>query len=403
MASLTSFQYIAYTPQGERVQGRVDAPSEQKAEESLWKLSYTVVSLKEVQEHGGSLFGGGRIKMRDVIVFSRQLATLIESGIPIVRALQLLQEQVSSKHLGRIVGEMVADLQQGRYLSEAIANRRNAFPDIYARLIEVGERTGNLELVLRQLAIYLEKEEALVRKVRGAMAYPGFVLVLSIGVIVLMLTVALPPLMGLFESFSAELPLPTRILLGLTEFCSRYRLHILGSLLALAVAVIALARTEPGRLLFDTALLRLPLVGRVTIQGAVARMCRSMSTLLQAGLSMPEIMAMSARTQSNRIIAAALDKVRTELLQGHGLSEPMAQRKLFPGMLIQMVRVGEETGSLEANMETLAAFYEEEVDRAVAAMAGAIEPALTVFIGSLVGFVALAVIMPMYTLMGSIQ
>lgn len=403
MAATTTFQYIAYTPQGERVQGRVDASSEHKAEETLWKLNYTVISLKEVQGHGAGLFSGGRIKTRDLIVFSRQLATLIESGIPIVRALQLLQEQVSSKRLSRIVGEIIIDLQQGRYLSEAIASRHNAFPGIYPRLIEVGERTGNLELVLRQLAIYLEKEEALVRKIRGAMAYPSFVLVLAIGVVFLMLTVALPPLMGLFESFGAELPLPTRILLALTGFFSTFKFYILGVTLALVVGAVLFVRTEPGRLSFDTLLLRLPLIGRVTIQGAVARMCRSMSTLLQAGLAMPEIIAMIVRGQSNRIIASALEEVRTELLQGHGLAEPLAKRKLFPGMLIQMVRVGEETGALDSNMETLAIFYEEEVDRAVAAMAGAMEPALTLFIGGLVGFVALAVIMPMYSLMGSIQ
>ena len=403
MSAIGTFQYVAYTPQGERIQGRVDAPSEQGAEEALWKLSYTIVSLKEVQERSASLLSGGRVKTRDLIVFSRQLATLIESGIPIVRALQLLHEQIASKRLGRIVGEMIIDLQQGRYLSEAIAKRGGAFPSVYPRLIEVGERTGNLELVLRQLAVYLEKEEALVRKIRGAMAYPSFVLLLAIAVVFLMLTVALPPLMGLFESFGAELPLPTRVLLAITGFFSAYKFHILGLIATSIVGVVIALRTEPGHLLIDTALLRLPLIGRVTIQGAVARMCRSMSTLLQAGLAMPEIIAMSVRTQSNRIIASALEQVRTELLQGHGLAEPLAKRRLFPGMLIQMVRVGEETGALDSNMETLAVFYEEEVDRAVAAMAGAVEPALTMFIGGLVGFVALSVIMPMYTLMGAIQ
>ncbi len=403
MSAITTFQYIAYTPRGERVQGRVDAPSEQKAEETLWKLSYTVVSLKEVPARGAAVLGSGRVKTRDLIVFSRQLATLIESGIPILRALQLLQEQITSKRLSRLVAEMVVDLQQGRYLSEAFAKHRGAFPAIYPRLIEVGERTGNLEIVLRQLAIYLEKEEALVRKIRGAMAYPAFVLVLALGVVLLLLTVALPPLMGLFESFGAELPLPTRILLAVTDFFSAHKVAIFGGLLTVAAAGVVFVRSEPGRLLLDTALLRLPLIGRVTIQGAVARMCRSMSTLLQAGLAMPEIIAMSVRTQTNRVIASALEQVRTELLQGHGLAEPLAKRKLFPGMLIQMVRVGEETGALDSNMETLAVFYEEEVDRAVAAMAGAMEPALTVFIGVLVGFVALAVIMPMYTLMGAIE
>lgn len=397
-----AYQYVAFTSQGERIRGRVDAESESAAEGLLWKQSYTIVSLKEIQEGKGLGFGG-RIKTRDLVVFSRQLATLIESGVSIVRALYLLQEQTTNKKLRQVLGEVIIDVEQGRFFSEAIMKHKTEFPTLYGRLIEVGEHAGNLEMVLRQLAVYMEKEDALVRKVRKAMAYPSFVLVMALGVVLLMLTVALPPLMELFVSFDAELPLPTRILLALTNFFSDYKFYVLGVVVASAVGAVLFYRSGSGRLILDRTLLKIPLLGRVIVEGAVARICRSMSTLLQAGISLPEILEMAIRTQSNRIICAALEKVHSELLQGHGLSEPLAQEMLFPRMLVQMVRVGEETGSLDSNMETLALFYEEEVDRTVDALAAAMEPALTCFIGGLVGFVAVAVIMPMYSLMGSIN
>jgi len=398
-----AYQYIAVTPQGDQVRGRIEASTEDMAEQMLWKLNYTIASLKEIQEDKGVFGLKAGVKTRDLIVFSQQLATLIESGIPIIRAIHLLQEQTANKRLKEILTEVVSDLQQGRFLSEAIAKHKGIFPTLYSRLIEVGEKAGNLEMVLRQLALYMEKEDALVRKIRGALAYPSFVLVVAIGVVILMLTVALPPLMDLFKSFDAELPLPTRVLIALTDFFSTYKFFVFGGLFGVIIAAVLFFRTEPGHLLLDRTLLKVPLIGRVIIQGAVARMCRSTATLLQAGLSLPEILDMVVRTQGNRIIAAALDGVRQKMLQGHGLADPLAAEKLFPGMLTLMVRVGEETGSLDSNLQTLAVFYEEEVDRAVSAMTSAMEPALTIFIGGLVGFVAVAVIMPMYSLMGSVK
>jgi type IV pilus assembly protein PilC len=398
-----AYQYIAVTGEGRKVHGVVDAPNEGAAEEMLWGQQFTILSLREVQQKAASQLFASRIKTRDLIVFSRQLATLIESGIPLVRSLFLLKEQMSNKRFVTVLNEVTSDVQQGRFFSEAILKHQKAFPPLYGRLIEIGERAGNLEMVLRQLSVYLEKEEALVRKVRGAMSYPAFVLTLAVGVIFLMLTVALPPLMEMFLSFEAELPLPTRILIALTSFFSTYKFHIVGGIAGLIVVFLLVLRTEAGHILFDGLMIKIPLVGRIVIQGAVARMCRSISSLLQAGIALPEIMEMVIRTQGNRVISKALQQVHSELLQGHGLSDPLAQRKIFPSMLIQMVRVGEETGSLDSNMETLAGFYEDEVDRAVTAMTSALEPALTIFIGLMVGFVAVSVIMPMYSLMGAIQ
>jgi type IV pilus assembly protein PilC len=397
-----TFQYVAYTATGQKVEGQIKTSSEKSAEESLVKQNYTIVSLKEVQAKTLEILEN-RLRTRDLIVFSRQLATLIESGIPIIRALRLLQEQMPNKLFSRVMIEIISDLQQGRFFSEAILRQKRLFPTLYGRLIEVGEQTGSLEAVLRQLATYMEKEEALIHKIRAAMSYPAFVFAVAIVVVFVMLTVALPPLMEMFKTFNTELPLPTRMLIWITNAMSTNKVQILAGVGLLLGAGLLASRNESCRFTFDKLLLKVPLLGRVIIQGAVARMCRSMSSLLQAGLALPEIIEMSIRTQSNRIIVKALKAVHAELLQGHGLADPLARQKIFPGMLVQMVRVGEETGALDTNMDTLAVFYEEEVDRAVAAMAGAMEPAMTCFIGGLVGFVAVAVIMPMYSILGAIK
>lgn len=399
-----AYRYEAYTPEGERVRGRLAAPSEERAEELLWRQEYTVVSIKKARDRAGGLLPFlGKVKPTDVAVFSRQLATLIQAGIPILRSLRLLREQVPSRQLRHLLADIVVDVEQGSLLSEAILRKPNAFPTFYGRLIEIGERTGNLEAVLRQLAAYIEKEEAVSRQIRGALAYPGFVLAMAFGVVFVLLAVALPPMTDMFLSFDVRLPLPTRMLIALTGFLSTYKFHLLGAVVFFLIAAFRFARTEGGHLLLDRALLRLPVVGRLIIRGALSRMCRAMSALLRAGVPMAEIMALVIRTQGNRLIAGALVRVRDELLQGHGLADPLARQGMFPGLLIQMVRVGEETGALDDSLETLAILYEEEVDRTVSALARAVEPALTVFVGLVVGFVAISMIMPMYSLMGAIR
>ena len=399
-----AYRYEAYTPQGDRVRGRIRAPSEERAEELLWQQDYTLVSIKQARGRAGNLLPfGSKVKLGTLAVFSRQLATLIQSGIAIVRSLRLLREQVTDRQLRELLTDIVADVEQGSLLSEAILRRGRAFPPFYGRLVEVGERTGNLEAVLRQLALYMEKEEALVRQIRGAMAYPSLVLAMAIVVVFILLTVALPPLTDMFLDFDAQLPLPTRIVIAVSGFFSTYKFQILGGALALVAVALRFSRTRAGRLLIDRTLLKVPVIGRLIIRSGLSRMCRAMSALLQAGVPMPEIMSLITRTQGNRVIAGALARVRDELLQGRGLADPLAQQGIFPNLLIQMVRVGEETGALDDSLETLANFYEEELDRAVSALARAVEPALTIIVGLVVGFVALSMIMPMYSLMGAIR
>jgi len=400
------YRYVAYTKTGERVQGTIDAASEGMAEEALWQSDYIIVSLKPVRPRPGlaelmpTFFG---VKTRDLIVFSRQLATLIESGITILSGLQMLEEQITNRALKTALMEVVGDIQEGESLSEALKKHPQVFPTIYIRMIDVGERMGNIEGVLRQLATYMEKREALTRRVRGAMAYPAFIILLAIGVVFIMMTFTLPGIMGLFGEFEAELPTATRILIAITNFTTIHRSRILAAAVSAVTLASLYTRTPIGRRQRDLLLLKIPVVGSINTQSNISRLCHTMSILLRAGLPIAEIMDLIVQTTGNVIFREALERVRTEMLQGHGLSRRMSQDKVFPTLLGQMVRVGEETGTLDSNLETLALFYEEEADRKISALTGMMEPALMLFVGGLVGFLAISVIMPMYSLMSTVR
>ncbi len=400
------YTYVAYTKAGERVQGVLNVPSEAAAEEALWRQEYVIVSLRQARPKADltglmpSLFG---VKSRDLIVFSRQLATLLESGITILSGLQMLAEESSSKALQKALDEVSEDVQEGETLSDALRKHTQAFPPIYSRMIEIGERMGNMESVLRQLATYMEKREALTRKLRGAMAYPSFIILLALGVAYLMITVTLPGIMGLFTEFDIELPTPTKVLLAMTQFATTYRTPMTAGIVLVATVIALYLKTPIGQRQRDALILKIPIIGDINIQSSVSQLCHTMSILLRAGLPMSEIMNLIVETMRNVILKEAFSRVRTEMLQGHGLSGPIREEKVFPRLLAQMVRVGEETGTLDTNLETLALFYEEEADRKISALTGMMEPALMLFVGGMVMFMAVSVIQPMYTMLGAMK
>jgi len=400
------YKYVAYTKTGERVQGVLNVPSEAAAEEALWRSDYIIVSLQPVRPRADlatlmpTFFG---VKQRELIVFSRQLATLIESGITILSGLQMLAEETASKSLRRALERIIEDVQEGETFSNALRKQSHIFPPIYSRMMEIGERMGNMETVLRQVATYMEKREALTRKLRGAMAYPAFIISLAIGVVFLMITFTLPSLMGLFREFHVELPLATRILIAVTNFTSAYQRQLIIGVILVVAALALYLKTPIGQRQKDILLLKIPVISTINIQSNMAQLCHTMSILLRAGLPVAEIMNLLVETMGNVILREALERVRMEMLQGHGLSQPLRQEKVFPGLLAQMVRVGEETGTLDSNLETLAKFYEEEADRRINALTSMMEPALILFIGGIVGFLAVSVILPMYTMIGAMR
>ncbi len=400
-----AYKYIALTASGQQVGGSIEAPSEEAAEQMLWGSGYRIVTLRatrtlpRLDELFPTVFG---VKPPEVIAFSRQMATLIESGIAVLPALELLQRQARGG-LGRVLGHLAQAIKEGSSFSDALREHPQVFPPIFARMIAVGERTGNLEVVLRQLATHMEKEQAILKRVRGAMAYPAFVILLAIGVVVILVTTALPPLISLFEEFDAELPLPTRILLAVSHFTTAYMLHMAVALVAVVGIGVVYMRQPRGRRQLDHALLRVPLIGPVTVLTNAARFSGTTAILLRAGIPVSEVMDLVIDTTENRIVREGLRDVREELLRGEGLSKPLSRSKLFPPMLVQMVEVGEETGTLDANLETMAEFYGREVDERISALTSLLQPTLTLGVGLVVGFIALSIIMPMYDLMGAVR
>ncbi len=401
-----SFRYVAIAPSGEQVRGAIDVPSETLAERALWDANYRVVSIRPERKLPGiekilpSLYS---IKKRTLITFSRQLATLLESGVPVMRSLELLEEQASSKQLGEAIRGISKSIRSGSTFAAAIAEYPAIFPPIYSRMIELGERTGHIEEMLRQVATYQEREDQVAKRVKSAMAYPAFIIVLAVCVIGLLMTTALPALTEMFKEFDSELPLTTRLLIGVTGFSKTYRMQLLGGTALFAIGGVWLFSQPLGKRLLDRFMLVAPILKGITIDANAARFSRTLAIMLRAGLPLTEIMEMLVKTTDNSVLRAKMEDVRRELMDGEGLSAPMANAGCYPQMLVQMVAVGEETGTLDSNLEITAEYYTKEVDQKVDAMAGMITPALTLVIGGVVAFIALSLITPMYGLIGHIN
>lgn len=401
-----AYRYLAYDADGNQLEGLLEVESEGAAERALWDRGLTIANLEPARRRLDfarlfPTFLGPR--RRDVIVFSQQLANLVNAGVGLVPALDLLSEEISSRPLKRVVKRVVDNLRLGESLSAALGKHETVFPGIYCRMMEVGERTGNLGYVLDQMAIHLEKEESVVRKVRGAMAYPLFLLAMSVVVVLIVFNFTLPPLLRLYDEFDAQLPAPTRILMAVTEFTVDNRFFIFVGLMLLIILVAWYISRPSGRRQYHSLLLKTPVLGTVNLQGAVSRLSRTLATLLSAGVSLPESLELAKETVNNVVLRSSVEELRGETLQGRGLSAPIARSRLFPRLLSQMVRVGEETGTLDSHLMTLAQFYEEEVDRAMDRLTGLLEPALIIVVGVVVGFVAVSVILPMYSLLQNIR
>ncbi len=400
------YRYLAFDQEGQKVEGALDVADEEIAEQLLWDQGLTVARLtplrrrRKLAQLFPTFFG---VRRADLIIFSRQLATMLHSGISILTALELLAKQATNPALRDVLHDVLTDLREGRPLSAAMTAHPHVFPSLYTRTIVVGEHTGNLEQVLLQLTDYLEKEQSLSRKLRDAMIYPLFVIAVAIFVIVLLFTVALPPMMALFDTFDAQLPWPTRLLITLTQFLNAYGLYLFIGGAALAVGLGWWSTQPSGRRMRDRLSLRIPLVGRVLLLGQVTRFTHTSALLIRAGIPLVEVIDLALNPLNNVVLSDALRRVRSALLGGRGLADPLADEDVFPPLLAQMVQVGEESGTLEENLVTLTNFFEQEMEHKVDRMVAAVEPALTLLIGALVGFIAVALIMPMYTVLSEIR
>jgi len=399
------FEYLAYTKERQLLKGKISAVSEEGAINALNYSDLRVVSLKTVTP----FFNFGRltaafttIKPKEVVMFSKQLALLLESGTDVVAALELLQGQITNRALRTIMREVIIAVRGGAKLSQAMARHPKAFSRLYCRTVAIGEETGNLEQVLRQMADYIEKEALAAKKVKSAMIYPIIVVLLVIMVIAIMVFFVMPNFMGLYGALGAQLPLATRALLAVTGFLLSYWWAILVAVLGVAAGLYAYIKTPVGRYWWDSLKLKMPLLGPVTLFSELSRYANTVATLFRAGVPLPEIMTLSIDNAENKVIVNALTTVRDEMLRGQGLSRPMSRNPIFPALIVQMAAVGEGTGNLDATMDTVAQSYEMEANDRTDALIAAITPVTTIIMGAIVGFIALALVSAMYGVFGQI-
>ncbi len=397
------FEYLAYTKERQLLKGKISAVSEEAAVNTLNYSDLRVVTLKTVTpffnvEKLTAAFT--TIKPKEVVMFSKQLALLLESGTDVVAALELLQGQISNRALRTMVNEIITAVRGGAKLSQAMSKHPKAFSNLYCRTIAIGEETGNLEQVLRQMAGYIEKEALAAKKVRSAMIYPIIVTLLVIMVIAVMVFFVMPNFMGLYGALGAELPMATRALLAVSGFLLSYWWAILLAVLGVAAGLYVYIKTPAGRYRWDSFKLKMPLLGPVTLFSELSRYANTVATLFRAGVPLPEIMTLSIDNAENKVIADALTTVRDEMLKGQGLSRPMSRNPIFPALIVQMAAVGEGTGNLDATMETVAQSYEMEANDRTDALIAAITPATTLIMGGIVAFIALALVSAMYGVFG---
>jgi type IV pilus assembly protein PilC len=397
------FEYLAYTKERQLLKGKISAISEEAAITTLGYSDLRVMSLKTVTP----FFNVGRltaafttIKPKEVVMFSKQLALLIEAGTDVVAALELLQGQITNRALQTMVKEVIVAVRGGAKLSQAMSRHPKAFSRLYCRTVAIGEETGNLEQVLRQMANYIEKEALAAKKVKSAMIYPIIVVLLVIMVIAVMVFFVMPNFMGLYGALGAELPMATRALLAISGFLLSYWWAILLAVLGVAAGLYAYIKTPTGRYWWDSFKLKMPLLGNVILFSELARYANTIATLFRAGVPLPEIMTLSIDNAQNKVIADALTTVRDEMLKGQGLSRPMSRNSIFPALIVQMAAVGEGTGNLDATMDTVAQSYEMEANDRTDALIAAITPATTVIMGGIVAFIALALVSAMYGVFG---
>jgi type IV pilus assembly protein PilC len=337
-----------------------------------------------------------KVPRKELMHFSRQLAVFIKAGIPILDALEAIQEEMGNKRFRSILDDIVERLRSGSTFSDAASAHSDAFPPYYLGILQSAELTGRLDTVLVQLSDYIEREVEARQKVKSALTYPAVIAVMSVVVVVVLVTFVLPRFQTFFKGLGAKLPLPTRILLSFSNFLTDHWFVIIAALLATILAVVLTLRSDPGKAARDRIILRLPIVGDLMQHVILERFCRILSSMLTAGVQLPEAMRVTSVATNNRVYQAGLSEAREAMLRGEGLARPLSESGLFPPSAKQMFRVGEATGTLDEQLETAATYFERELDYKIKRFTDLFEPAVILAMGGVVGFVAVALVSAMY-------
>lgn len=395
------FEYKGKTLAGAPVQGDLNAKDRSDLERILRRNRILVTSIRKKPTELKIKIGTG-IKKVEISRFTRQFATMIGAGLPMVQCLDILSNQMENKELCRIISDVKQSVEGGSTLSEALRKHKKIFDELYVNMVESGEMGGALDTILVRLAVYREKSDALIRKVKGAMVYPSVIVVVATGVTIAMLTFIVPVFAKMFGSLGAELPKPTQIILGISNFLQSNFLLLLAAIIGGVIGFIYWVRTPGGKATFDAFLLKAPVFGNLVRKSAVARFTRTLGTLLSSGVSILDALEITAKTAGNTVIANAIKKSVLSIAEGDTITAPLKESGVFPPMVTQMISVGEKTGGLDDMLQKIADFYDEEVDEAVSALTSLIEPLIIVVMGIVIGGILVAMYLPMFDIIGKI-
>ncbi|MEW6413454.1 MAG: type II secretion system F family protein [Candidatus Zixiibacteriota bacterium] len=395
------FEYKGKTLAGAAVKGELKANTRADLERVLRQNRIMVTSITKRAPEIQIKFGSG-IKRIDVSRFTRQFATMIGAGLPMVQCLDILASQMESRELAKIVNQVKDSVQGGSTLSEALARHPKIFDPLYSNMVEAGEVGGALDAILNRLAVYREKADQLIRKVKGAMVYPAVIVVVAAAVTVGMLAFIVPVFAKMFGGLNAELPKPTQIVLMISNFLKANFLYLVGGAIGGFAVFVWWKRTPAGALLWDKFLLASPVLGNLVRKSSIARFTRTLGTLLASGVSILEALEITAKAAGNLVVANAINKSVLSIAEGDTITGPLKETGVFPPMVTQMISVGEKTGGLDEMLNKIADFYDEEVDEAVSALTSVIEPIIIVFMGIVIGGILIAMYLPMFDIIGKI-
>jgi type IV pilus assembly protein PilC len=399
---MIKYAYVATGADGQATSGTHRAASREAAELALYRLDLRDIRLSERKGVLKMEVSAPRVKREEVMHLSRQLGAFIRAGLPLIEAVRSLGQEASNTSVRRMMAEVEDGLRRGEKLSDCFDRHPKIFPPFYRGIMRSAELTGELDSVLEQLAKYLERDLEARRKIKAAMIYPSMIAVMSVVTVVVLASFVLPRFKTFFESLDAELPLPTRMMMGATDFLTAWWWAVLAGVVTLSLAVWAAVQTERGRYARDRLLLAVPVLGTTIKFALVERFCRILASMAGAGVALPEALRVATDSLRNLVFTRTLAKVGDEMLRGEGLAGPLGAAGLFPPTAARMIRVGEDTGTLDAQLEVTARYYEGELDYKLKKLTGLFEPAVIIVMGLVVGFVAVALVSAMYGVFGQV-
>ena len=400
---MPTFTYSARPASGGDLRtGEVELGSKDEVVSYLHRQKLVPVVVREKQKEFSLSLGTG-VKTREIVIFARQFATMINAGLPLVQSLEILAEQTENEKLGNVIREVLHDVEAGNTLADSLDRHTEIFSKLFVNMVAAGEAGGILDTILLRLATFLEKTDALLRKIKGAMIYPVVIVGVATSAIIVLLIFVIPTFQEMFAASGVPLPLPTQIVISMSEGLQQYWWAVLGGAVGLAFLLRQYYRTDAGELSIDRLLLSLPILGNVQRKAAVARFTRTLGTLVAAGVSILEGLEITAKTAGNRVIHDAVMGSRASIAGGETISGPLKESGVFPPMVVQMINVGEQTGGLDEMLGKIADFYDDEVDAAVSALLAALEPLMIVVLGVVVGGMIVAMYLPIFDMIGTVQ